>query len=201
MTASKIIVTNSQLRDMAEKISEVVAQEVTGIERSLRLMAVPFCPIVTFYENPVDGSTRAEVWVNKVKIAEQVYHSQSAEAWDLLDKRLESNTHRGLVKYFYTKLLDCVNLKLTITELLNKGNGSVVLPNGQTLTSEVRHGAYSRSVGLRQKDTYPIFSIQVDQTEQDIQHVLTNVCYQWTDPGMLAPGDHYIEIPSEAFDA
>lgn len=200
MTASKVIVTNSQLCDIARVVGETASAELLGSERSIRLMGVSFCPTLTFYENPEDNSTRVEVWVNKVKIAEQSYHVQCEEPWSDLDKRLESNTHRGLIKYFYTKLLDHFDLVGTIVKVLHDGNASVLLPNGQTLYSEVRHNGYSRTVGLRQKDTYPVFSLQADQTEQDIKHILSNVAHRWTDPGLLAPADHYIEIPSEAFD-
>ena len=201
MTASKITVTNFQLRDMASKIINETKRELLGTERSIHLMSVPFCPTVTFYDNMADSSIRVEVWVNKVKIAEQVYHHQAAESYAEMDTRLEVNTHRGLIKYFYGKLWGTINMRLTIRELMNKGNGSVKLPNGQTLTSELLMRPRDLSVGLRQVDDYPIFGYPVDNNEEAVAHVLRSVEYHWTDPGLLAPGDHYIEIPSEAFDA
>lgn len=199
MTASKIIVTNSQMRDMALSIKESVATEIVGNDRSFKLMSVPFCPVISLYDDIPTNATIARVYVNKVLIAEQSYQVQSAEPWDVLDNRLENNVFRGLVKYFYGLLLENYDLTGEINKVMQEGNSSVTLPNGQTLWSEVRHGAYSRTVGIRQKDTYPVFSLQADKTEQDVRHILSNVAYHWTDPGMLAPADHYIEIPSEAF--
>lgn len=201
MTASKIIVTNSQLRDMASKIVDEVKRELLGTERSIRLMSVPFCPTVTFYENPVDSSIRVEVWVNKVKVAEQSYHHQATESYAEMDTRLEVNTHRGLVKYFYTVLLDSCNLRNIIVGAVNKGNDTIKLPNGQTLRSEYAIGRYERYVSLRQKDDYPVFSMHCCAIEEDVDRIFSHFVYHWTDPGLLAPGDHYIEIPAEAFDA
>lgn len=199
MTASKIIVSNFQLRGMAEQIVEAVKPEVTGSIRAMQLMGIPFCPIVTFYDNPADNSVRVEVWINKEKISEQSYHSQSAESWSTLDTRLEVSTHRGLIKYFYTKLLNSIDLRGIIVDAMQTGNKTVKLPNGQTLTSELLHRPRDLSVGLRQVDNYPIFSAPVDANEEAVDHILSNIAYHWTDPGVLAPGDHYIEIPSEAF--
>lgn len=199
MTASKIIVSNYQLRGMAEQIVEAAKPEICGTERSIRLMSIPFCPTVTFYENPIDSSTRVEVWVNKEKISEQSYSTQSSESWSTLDTRLEINTQRGLVKYFYKLLLDSNDLRAVIADAMQAGNKTVKLPNGQTLTSEILHRPRDLSVGLRQTDNYPVFSAPVDATEDAVDHILANISYHWTDPGILAPGDHYIEIPSEAF--
>lgn len=199
--ASKITVSNSQLRDMASKIVEAVKPEVCGSIRATRLKRVPFCPTITFYDNPADGSVRVEVWVNKEKISEQSYHSQSAESWEQLDTRLEVNTQRGLVKYFYTKLLHSIDLRGIISDAMMTGNKTVKLPNGQTLVSELLVRPRDLSVGLRQVDNYPVFSAPVDLNEEAVDHILSNIAFHWTDPGILAPGGHYIEIPSEAFDA
>lgn len=201
MKASKITVSNFQLRGMAEQIVEAVKPEVCGSIRAMQLMGIPFAPTITFYDNPANSSVRVEVWINKEKIAEQDYHSQSAESWSTLDSRLEVNTHRGLVKYFYTKLMDSIDLRGIISDAMKAGNKTVKLPNGQTLTSELLYRPRDLSVGLRQTDNYPIFSFPVDLNEEAVDHILSNIAYHWTDPGVLAPGDHYIEIPSEAFDA
>ena len=199
MTASKIIVSNSQMRDMAETITHEVANRLNGNERSFKLPNLPFVPVVSLFDDIPINATVAKVYVNKILIAEQAYRVQSSEPWDVLDQRLETNILRGLIKYFYGLLLETHDLAGSITKLMRDGNSSVNLPNGQILYSEIRHGAYSRTVGLRQKDTYPVFSLLADQTEQDVKHILSNIEHHWTDPGLIYPGDHYIEIPKEAF--
>lgn len=199
MKASKITVSNSQMKDMAHSISYEVGNRLLSNERSFKLMSLPFCPIVSLIDDIPTNATVAKVYVNKVLIAEQSYHAQSAESWATLDLRLETNIHRGLVKYFYGFLFDQCDLAGAIAKVMQKGNGSVTLPNGQTLYSEVRHGSYSRIVGIRQKDNYPVFSLQANQTDADIIHILSNITYHWTDPGLIYPGDHYIEIPVEIF--
>ena len=199
MKASKITVSNSQMKDMAHSISYEVANRLLSNERSFKLMSLPFCPIVSLIDDIPTNATVAKVYVNKVLIAEQSYQAQSAESWATLDLRLENNIHRGLVKYFYGLLLEQYDLAGVIAKVMRDGNNSVTLPNGQTLCSEVRHGGYSRTVGIRQKDNYPVFSLQANQTDTDIKHILSNVAYHWTDPGLIYPGDHYIELSPEIF--
>lgn len=197
---SAVVVTNAILKSMAHCIKEATIEEVTGTLRSLTLKDVPHRPILTFVEDIPNNGIVVTAWVNKVKIAQQTYRSQSEKPWMTLDMEFEHRCYLGLVNYFYSVLRQHTAINDTVKDLLEKGNGSIKLPNGQTLKSAVRHGEYERSVSLSQKDGDSICSLQVDVSELSIGHILSTVNFHWTDPGRLYPDNHGIEINPEWFE-
>ena len=196
-----VVISNALLKTMALNIKREAIKELTGTVRSITLKDVPHTPTITFVEDIPKGAIVVLVWVNKVKIAQQTYTPVSEKPWMTLDAELEHYCYIGLINYFYGVLHQNTPLNAIIQDTLEKGNASVKLPNGQTLRSEVRHGAYQRAASLIQKNGESICSLQANVSELSFGHILSSINFHWTDPGRLCPDDHYIEIESEWFDA
>ncbi|QYN80056.1 hypothetical protein PQD71_gp163 [Kosakonia phage Kc263] len=189
-----LTITNGLLRSIARTVKQEAINEIAGTVRSVFLKNVQFTPTITFIEDIENGGTLVEVWVNKKKMASLRYSVTSEKSWAQLDNQFEYLCYIGLVNYFYGVLEQNTNLEEIIRNALLEGNFSVKLPNGQTLKSEVAHGAYERIVSLAQSDNYPICSLPVDITPESVTHILSNVKYHWRDPGRLCPDDHSIML-------
>lgn len=191
---STITITNGLLRSISRTIKQEVGNEVSGTVRSAFLKNVQFTPTITFIEYIENGGTLVEAWVNKNKIASLHYSVTSDKSWSELDRYFEHDCYTGMVNYFYGVLEQNTDLVEIIKNALVEGNVSVKLPNGQTLKSEIFHGAYERVVRLLQPDGYPICSLPVDVNDLSVSHILSNVKFHWRDPGRLCPDDHCIVL-------
>lgn len=186
---AELIVRNGDIRELATRVRKEVANLVLADTRSSVIGHCGHRIVITFADDIPSDGTRVQVWLGKVKMMEHLYHPEAS--WPDADDHVERTTLLNLLSHYYAVLWKKSNIEATLKKLLQEGNGSVKLPNGQTLKSEVRHRAGGdRSVSLYSHDDYPIFSMITYERDPDQGHILGALEHNFSSPGLIGPADH-----------
>lgn len=186
---AELIVRNGDIRELATKVRKEVANLVLADTRSTVIDHCGHRILITFADDVPSSGTRVQVWLGKVMIMEHLYHPDAS--WPDADDHVERSTLLNVLTHYYDVLWDRSNVEATLKKLLQEGNGSVKLPNGQTLKSEVRHRpGGDRTVSLCSHDDYPIFSMITYERDPNQEHIWSAIKHNFSSPGLIGPANH-----------